>query len=150
MGSTLFAGSYTMAENKHRGPHHGNSNIFNGGISHQIGKVNLKLGFSQSDISPYSRGRWQGSVPLQQLQNIGIGFKYQAKPNLDIFVAAYRQKASLNNANHMYGNKFVIGANYHLSKRTHVYGFLHQATGSHLGKSISDISSATVGVVHRF
>ena len=150
MGDTLVAGSYSMTENRKFTHHEGNSQIINGGVTHQIGKVNLKLGFSHSDLASPKLDHSHQSLPMKKLQNIGIGFKYQAKPHLDYFVAAYRQKASLSTSGDLYGNKFVIGANYHLSKRTHIYGFLNHANGSHSGKVINDITSATVGLVHRF
>ena len=150
LGNTLLAGSYSVAENKGVKHHQGASHILNGGIAHQIGKVNLKLGFSNSNLSPNTQQTSNQQATMKQVQNLGIGFKYQAKPHLDFFAAAYRQKVEWENTGNMYGNKYVIGANYHLSKRTHVYGFINHANGSHSGKLINDISSATVGMVHRF
>jgi predicted porin len=152
MGDTLVASSYSSSNNQgmtHRG---GASQIVNAGISHQVGQANLKLGFSHSSLANPLPQRYPAHRPasLQTLQNLGIGFKYQVQPHHDFFVAAYRQKTHLNQGNSLYGNKFVIGSNYHLSKQTHLYAFLNHANGADSGKTIKTISSATVGVVHRF
>jgi predicted porin len=149
-GDTLVAGSYSKIENTKLTHQHDNSQILNAGLSHQIGKVNLKFGFSQSDISPNTYQLLHHVPPIQKLQNYGIGFKYQAKPHIDYFVAAYRQKVRLITTEDLISNKFVIGANYHLSKNTHIYGFVNHANGSDSDKFINKITSATVGVVHRF
>ena len=79
-----------------------------------------------------------------------MGFKYQASPQVDFFAAAYRQKTSLQTSTSMYGNKLVVGGNYHLSKRTHVYAFVNHANGSDSGKVMNDLTSGTIGIVHRF
>jgi len=154
MGNTLIAGSYSMTQNSQLTHHDQSSQIFNAGISQKIGNVNLKFGFSQSELSNgltanITKARHQHSQ-VQSVKNIGIGFKYQASPQVDFIAAAYRQKTSLQTNSSMYGNKFVIGGNYHLSKRTHLYAFMNHANGSDSGKTIKDVTSGTVGIVHRF
>jgi predicted porin len=152
MGDTLVAGSYSSSNNQRVTHRDGASQIFNAGVSHQIGKANFKLGFSHSSLANPLLTRYPSHRPasLQTLQNVGIGFKYQIQAHHDFFMAAYRQKSHVSLSKTMFGNKFVIGSNYHLSKHTHLYAFLNHANGSDSGKMIKTISSATVGVVHRF
>lgn len=152
MGDTLIAGSYSSSNNQRVTHRQGASQILNAGVSHQIGKANLKLGFSHSSLGNPLPTRRPSHRPatLQTLQNVGLGFKYQVEAHHDFFVAAYRQTAHLNLGNTLFGNKFVIGSHYHLSKQTHLYAFLNHTNGSDSGRMIKTISSATVGVVHRF
>ena len=117
-----------------------------------MGSVNLKLGFSQSELisglpSPSVRHH---PAPIQSVKNLGIGLKYQASPQVDFFAAAYRQKTNLLSSTSLYGNKLVVGGNYHLSKQTHIYAFLNHANGSDSGKVMKDLTSGTIGIVHRF
>jgi len=154
MGDTLIAGSYSMSQNNRLTNHHQSSQIFNAGISQKIGNINLKLGFSQSSLSnglssASPTGRHHQSQ-VQSVKNIGIGFKYQVSPQVDFIAAAYRQKTNLYPNSSLYGNKLVIGGNYHLSKQTHLYAFVNHANGSDSGKVITDLTSGTVGIVHRF
>ncbi len=152
MGDTLVASSYSSSNNQRMTHRIGASQIVNTGVSHQVGKANLKLGFSHSSLANPLPTRYPshrlGSIAT--LQNVGLGFKYQVGAHHDYFVAAYRQKTHLNQGNTLFGNKFVIGSNYHLSKQTHLYAFLNHANGSDSGKMLKTISSVTVGVVHRF
>jgi predicted porin len=152
MGNTLIAGSYSSSNNQRVTHRQGVSQIVNAGVSHQIGKANLKLGFSHSSLGNPLPTRRSSHRPatLQTLQNVGLGFKYQVEAHHDFFVAAYRQTAHLNMGNTLFGNKFVVGSHYHLSKQTHLYAFLNHTNGSDSGRMIKTISSATVGVVHRF
>jgi len=152
MGDTLIAGSYSMTQNSRLTHHNQSSQIFNAGISQKIGNIHLKLGFSQSELSNglQSPSRRHHHAPIQSVKNLGIGFKYQASPQVDFIAAAYRQKTSFPTSASMYGNKLVVGGNYHLSKQTHVYAFLNHANGSDSGKVIKDLTSGTIGIVHRF
>ena len=154
MGSTHIAGSYSMTQNRQLTHDNQSSQIFNAGVSQKIGNVNLKLGFSQSDLSnglasTNTKARHHHSQ-VQSVKNIGVGFKYQASPQVDFIAAAYRQKTSLQTNTSVYGNKFVVGGNYHLSKQTHLYAFVNHANGSDSGKALKDVTSGTVGIVHRF
>ena len=152
MGDTLIAGSYSMTENSRLTHHNRSAHIVNAGISQKMGSVNLKLGFSQSELisglpSPSVRHH---PAPIQSVKNLGIGLKYQASPQVDFFAAAYRQKTNLLSSTSLYGNKLVVGGNYHLSKQTHIYAFLNHANGSDSGKVMKDLTSGTIGIVHRF
>ena len=151
-GDRLFAGSYSQSKPSMFSGSSANPQIINAGITQKIGKVHLKLGVSHSDLSPATPPALakRHRPSLEKLQNIGIGFKYQVKPHIDIFSAAYRQKSNTVSEPAMYGNKYVLGGNYHLSKHTHFYAFLNHANGSDSGKKIDKITSATVGIVHRF
>ena len=152
IGDTLIAGSYSMTQNRQLTHHNHSSHIFNAGITQKIDNVHLKLGLSQSELSnelTHTRSR-PGHAAIQSVKNLGVGFKYQASPQVDFFAAAYRQKTQLQSNTSMYGNKLVIGGNYHLTKRTHFYAFVHHAYGSDSGKAMNAISSGTIGMVHRF
>ncbi len=152
MGDTLIAGSYSMSQNSQLTHHNRSAQILNAGISQKIGNVNLKLGFSQSALSSglsHAAPRYPRPT-INSVNNLGIGFKYQASPQIDFIAAAYRQKTHLQNNSSMYGNKFVIGGNYHLSKKTHIYAFINHANGPDSGKVIQDLTSGTIGMVHRF
>jgi len=152
IGDTLIAGSYSMTQNSRLTHHNESSQIFNAGISQTMGSVHLKLGFSQSELSNgrSSTTRRHQHLLIHSVKNLGVGFKYQASPQVDFFAAAYRQKTSLQTSTSMYGNKLVVGGNYHLSKRTHVYAFVNHANGSDSGKVMNDLTSGTIGIVHRF
>jgi len=151
-GDRLFAGSYSQSKPSMLNGAGRNSQIINAGITQKIGKVHLKLGVSHSDLSPATPHALKKSYrpSLEKLQNIGLGFKYQVKPHIDIFSAAYRQKSNAVSEHALYGNKYVLGGNYHLSKQTHLYAFLNHANGSDSGEKIDKITSATMGMVHRF
>jgi len=154
MGDTVIAGSYSMSQNSRLTHSNQLSQIFNAGISQKIGNANLKLGFSQSELSNGLYGSGPSArhhhTQVQSVKNIGVGFKYQVSPQVDFIAAAYRQKTNLQTNSSIYGNKFVVGGNYHLSKRTHLYAFLNHANGSDSGKIMNDLTSGTVGIVHRF
>lgn len=152
IGKTLVAGSYSMTQNKRFTQGLGAARILNAGVAHQVGKVHLKMGVSHSQLSPIPLGSSAKfrTNPISNIQNLGLGLKYQALAHIDVFAAAYRQKISTFGAHNMYGNKFVIGGNYQLSKRTHIYAFIQHANGSDSAKYIRDLSSGTMGVVHKF
>jgi predicted porin len=133
LGNTTIAGSITYNEE--------DSNIWNAGLAHPMGSTTFKIAYAQSQL--------QNRGPITKIQNLGVGIKHQIQQHSDVFAAYYQQINHLTN-NKIIGDKYVVGGNYHLSKRTHLYGYIHHASGAHQGKPIPEQSGMTIGVVHRF
>jgi predicted porin len=147
---TLLATSFSLSDNPkitHRQDH---AYIFNAGLTHTMGPTQLKMGFSHSQLGKLHRLHPITSQELYQIQNVGLGFKYHLKPAIDLFTAVYAQKNIRQQHDDLFGYKYVVGGNYHFSKKTHAYTFIHHATGSDSGKPLNNITGASLGIVHRF
>lgn len=146
--NTVLASSYSTMNNPAVTHRSGDATIFNAGIAQYMGPTVLKIGYSQSNLAQSHRSSWIRPT-LAQVQNFGIGFKHQVSQPLEIYTAFYHQK---NQLSHMKsdGNKYVLGSKYHLSKQTHLYGYLHHANGSDYGRKIPTRTGLSLGVVHRF
>ena len=149
-GDTLLASSFSLTDNPKITHRKDKAYIANAGLTHAMGPTQLKVGFSHSQLGKLPTSPLRTSQELYQIQNIGLGFKYQLKHNIDLNTAVYVQKNIRYQHQDMYGYKYVIGGNYHFSKKTHAYAFMHHATGSDGGKPINHLTGVSLGVVHRF
>jgi predicted porin len=147
---TLIASSFSMSDNPKITHRTDKAYIINAGLTHTMGPTQLKVGFSHSQLGKLDDARPMTSLDLYQIQNVGLGFKYHLQPFIDLYTAVYVQKNIRDQLPDIYGYKYVFGANYHFTKKTHAYTFIHHATGSDTGKSIKNITGASLGLVHRF
>jgi len=150
LGDLLMGSSFSVTGHQKMSQRIGNSQIVNAGFTYLMGPTHLKMGVAHSQLGDLTKSSKFSSQGVTQIQNIGFGFKHHLQPKIDLYAGVYAQKNIINHQQTIHGYKYVFGSNYHLSKQTHLYGFFHHATGSDMGKLIPDITSASLGLVHRF